>query len=269
MSDLVDLKRAMQSPPDFAPRELDLSEIMRAGGRIRTRRRLAAGAAAALAVVVVLVGGSQLIGTKNNSGLGTSTAPAGGGPGREPVATSSTALSDATPGTATPTATPGTASPEPTRTALGAVIRTGLASKDGEWVFYAVAVDEPTLPDTRFGIMLAQRQPNGRLAASVMINETEGSDRSAGFHQGQASSLIGGQTTPTFGYYVGDVYRIATIVHGKTMNADLRAWSQDPSVKVFWFNPTKVPRNVPLTKVIAYDRQGRKLATGTDGFGVG
>jgi hypothetical protein len=39
MNDLDDLKRALQSPPGYAPRELDLGEIIRVGGRVRLRRR--------------------------------------------------------------------------------------------------------------------------------------------------------------------------------------------------------------------------------------
>jgi hypothetical protein len=252
MNDLDDLKRAMQSPPGYAPRELDLGDIMRSGGRLRLRRRLATGAAAAAAVVAVLVGGSQLIGTRTNPGPGTPIAPGAAAPAT------------------TPAPRPTVAPSEPTKKPWGAVIRTGLASKKGEWVFYAVAIDEAAVPHTRFGIMLGQRQSTGDIVSSVLINEVNGSDRAPGFHQGEGPMVIAGGVSPAFGYYVGKPYRITAVVHGKTVTAGQRAWSTDPSVVVFWFDPAKVGTGTPLTKLTAYDRLGKKLASaGNAGFGVG
>jgi hypothetical protein len=252
MNDLDNLKRAMQSPPGYTPGELDLADIMRAGGRLRLRRRLVTGAAAAAAVVVLLVGGSQLIGTRTNPGLGTPIAPGAAAP--------------------TPTAAPWptTTPTEPPKKPWGAVIRTGLPSKQGEWVLYGVAINEAALPDTRFGIMLGQRLRTGAIASSVLINEATVTDRAAGFHQGEGPMVIAGGTTPAFGYFVGTPYRITAIVHGKTVTASQRAWSTDPSVVVFWFDPATVGAGTPITKLTAYDPRGRKLASAGDaGFGVG
>jgi hypothetical protein len=252
MNDLDDLKRAMQSPPGYLPRELDLGEIMQAGGRLRRRRRLATGVGAAAAVVALLVGGSQLIGTRTNTGLRTPTAPAAAAPESPPVPTPDPSPSEAT------------------KKPLGDVIRTGLPSKQGEWLFYAVAIDEPALPDTHFGIMLGQRRKNGDIISSVLINETEGADRTPGFHRGEGPMVVDGGATPAFGYFVGKPYRITALVHGKTATASLHAWSTDPSVVVFWFDPATVGTGAQLTKLTAYDRVGKKLASaGNTGFGVG
>jgi hypothetical protein len=150
------------------------------------------------------------------------------------------------------------------------MIRTGLPSKQGEWVFYAVAIDEAALPNTHFGIMLGQRKKNGDITSSVLINETEGADRTPGFHRGEGSMVVDGGTTPAFGYFVGKPYRITALAHGKTVAAGQHVWSTDPSVMVFWFDPAKVGAGTQLTKLTAYDRAGKKLASaGNAGFGVG
>jgi hypothetical protein len=248
MNDLDDLKRAMQSPPGYAPRELDLGDILRAGGRLRRRRRFATGVAAAAAVVALLVGGSQLINTKTNPLPGTPTEPAAAAP-------------DPTP------------SPSPFETPQkpwGAVIPTGLASKNGEWVLYAVPIDEPAVPDIHFGIMLGEKLHNGVVVSSVLINEVKGADSAPGFHEGEGPMVMAGGTTPAFGYFVGKPYRITAIVHGKIVTASQRAWSTDRSVVVFWFDPAKVGASTPITKLTAYDRLGKMLAFGgNSGFGVG
>jgi hypothetical protein len=256
MNDLDDLKLAMQSPPDYTPSELDLSEIMRVGGQVRRRRRLIAGSTAAAAVVVLLVGGSQLIDTGNDPGRGTPIAP---GAAASPTAPAPTAG-------ASPEPTPPFEAPDEP---LGTVIRTGLPAKGGEWVFYGVAVDVPTLPNTRFGIMLGVRQHNGDIRSSVVINETEGPDRAPGFHTGEGSMNVDGGTTPPFGYFVGEAYKITATVNGKPVKAGLQRWSKDPSVVVYWFDPAKVGPGAKLTRVVAYDRLGKKLSSGETHFGVG
>jgi hypothetical protein len=43
------------------------------------------------------------------------------------------------------------------------------------------------------------------------------------------------------------------------------AWSEDPSVIMFWFRPDAGT----LTKLAAFDATGRKLPTGHAGIGVG
>jgi hypothetical protein len=251
MNDLEDLKLAMQSPPGYAPGELNLGEIMRVGGQVRRRRKLIAGSAAAAAVVVLLVGGSQLIGTHDNPGRGTPLAPA------------------AAP---SPSLTP-TAQPTPTFEApeepLGTVIRTGLPAKGGEWVFYGVNVEIPQQPDTHFGIMLGVRQHDGAVQSAVETNETEGAARDAGFHAAEGSMVIDQGATPSFGYFVGPAYRITAIARGKTVTAGRQKWSKDPSVVVFWFDPAKVRPGTTLSHLTAYDRLGRKLPSEEAHFGVG
>jgi hypothetical protein len=253
MNDLRDLKRAMQSPPGFTARELDLGDIMQAGGRLRRRRRLAVGSAAAVAVVALLVGGSQLIGGRPVAGAGTPIAP-GAGPAP----------------TAGATARPDPAPSDPAADKpLGDVIRTGLTAKDGAWVLYAVPVDEPALPDTHFGIMLGVRQPGGHIVPSVESNEVTGSALAPGFHGGEASQVVDGRTTLTFGYYVGEPSRIQAKAEGRTITARTGVWSQDPSVTMYWFSTADAGPDARVTGVTAYDRRGKELPSGNAGFGVG
>jgi hypothetical protein len=237
MTDLDDLKDAMESPPDFAPRSLDLGPVMAAGGRLRRRRRLATGAAGGVAVLALLVGGAQLVQRTDR--------PVPSGAAAPQVA-------------AQPSA-------QPKGGALGDVISTGMAAKTGKWVFYAQAVDEKALPETHFGIMAGRRLPSGELTADVMANEAKGSDRSPGFHAVQGSMQIDAGKSPTFGYYVGPVARITAKAGGKTVAAKHAVWSEDPSVTVFWFDPAAgTPKDIR-----AYDKDGNRLPGGAAQVGVG
>jgi hypothetical protein len=149
------------------------------------------------------------------------------------------------------------------------VIRTGLRARHGEWVFYAVEVSEPALPGTRFGIMAGRRLPGGSLAGDVVTNETSGPDRSAGFHALSGPMTVHGEDVPAFGYVVGTVARITVVAAGKPVTARHAVWSEDPSVVVFWFDPAAVPPGTRLTDLTAYDRNGRRMARSSGGFGVG
>jgi hypothetical protein len=239
MNDLDDLRHALESPPGYAPRSLDLGPIMEAGGRLRRRRRLAAGAAGALAVLVLLVGGSQLAGFRNHPVSRTPPVPAAAAP-----------QGDGT---------------------LGDVIRTGMAvpGGHGEWVFYAVPVDERVLPDTKFGIMLGVRDTAGELHPVIVANEVKGSDRAPGFHANTATQNLDGRDTPAFGYYAGGAKSIIGTARGHKVTAHVAPWSEDPSVTVFWFPLAEVPAGTPVTGIAAYDRTGKKLPSGSSGFGVG
>jgi hypothetical protein len=239
MNDLDDLRHALESPPGYAPRSLDLAEIIGAGGRLRRRRRLAAGAAGALAVVVLLVGGSQLLGSPAHPVSRTPQAPAAAAP-----------QGDGT---------------------LGDVIRTGMAvpGGHGEWVFYAVPVDERALPDTKFGIMLGVRDTAGELHPVIVSNEVKGGDRTTGFHADTAAQNINGRDTPAFGYYAGGAKSIIGTVRDRKVSAHVAPWSEDPSVTVFWFTLADVPAQAQVTGIAAYDRTGKKLPSGSSGFGVG
>jgi hypothetical protein len=152
---------------------------------------------------------------------------------------------------------------------LGDVIRTGLKAGPAEWVLYAVPVQEAALPDVHFGIMLGRRTAGRTLTSDIVINETEGADRAPGFHTGEIASEKDGLTTPAFAYFVGPATRITAIVGGKRVAAHLRAWSQDPDVVVFWFDPAQIGAHDTVTKLVAYDRHGRRLTSTLAGFGAG
>lgn len=142
---------------------------------------------------------------------------------------------------------------------LGDVIDTG------DWLLYAKSVDIAALPDTHFGIMAGHKKADGTLDDSVMTNETEGSDRAPGFHAVQGSMNVGGKQAPTFGYYVGSATKITGTAHGKTVTAGQATWSEDPSVKVFWFDPAVSG----VGQLAAYGADGKKLPTGHSGITFG
>jgi hypothetical protein len=250
MNDLDDLRDALHTPPGFVAGSLDLTTIMRDGGRLRRGRRLAAGSAAAVAGVALLVGGNQLIAHDNPSPrTGAAQAPASQVPAR-PVPD--------------PTAT------GPTDDALGDVIRTGLPAKQGEWVLYATAISDPAIPGTTFGVMLGVRKPNGEVVESITTNETEGSDRAPGFHGLEGSMIVEAGKSPPFGYFVGKATRITVERAGSApLTAHQAVWSEDPDVVIFWFDPEKVPEGAYLRNATAYDRGGDKLPAGHTSFGVG
>ncbi|RZU49170.1 hypothetical protein EV385_0906 [Krasilnikovia cinnamomea] len=237
MTDLDDLRDALQSPPGFAPRVLDLDQVMAAGGRLRRRRRLAVGAASALAVAVLLVGGGQV-------------ARLAGGPPPAP-------------------ANPAQVADVPDGRVLGEVMPTGVRTGAAEWVIYAQPVELPGQSGVRFGFQLGRRSADGSLRDEVMTNDVEGSDRAPGFHAVQRAMTIDAGTTLTFGYYVGSPATITARAGGRTVTAERAVWSEDPSVTVFWFRPRDVTPNTKLTKLTAKDAQGRVLPAGDTTVGVG
>ena len=239
MIDLDGLKDAMESPPDFTPRSLDLGPVMAAGGRLRRRRRLVSAAAGGVAVLVLLVGGAQIA-----QHTGWPAQPNGGG--------------------AKVAAQPSTM-PTPEGGLLGDVIGTGLRTGTDEWVFYAQPVNDATIPETHFGIQLGRRLPSGAIVGAVMANEASGSDRSPGFHAVQSGARIEDRQTPTFGYYVGVITKITAKAGGKTVTAKRALWSDDQTVTVFWFDPGAGA----LSNFIAYDKAGKAIPGGTVSAGHG
>jgi hypothetical protein len=229
MNDLDDLKAALNEPPDFAPRPLDVDAVMTAGGRIRRRRRLAIGATSGLAVAVLLVGGNVLV---------ERTAPEGRG--GQPVA-------------AQPTAIPSGTAP--------AVVRTGLIEGGGEWVLYTKPINIPELPGTTFVLVLGHSTAGGEPADAVVSNETSGSDTAPGFHAVQGAMEIKQGETPTFGYYVGPAAKITAKAGGKTLTAS--QGPLDDSIQAFWFDASGI------TNLTAYDAAGRKLPAGNPEIGIG
>ncbi|MEV6595797.1 hypothetical protein AB0M36_02925 [Actinoplanes sp. NPDC051346] len=234
MTDLDDLKDAMHSPPDFEPRPLDLGAVMAQGSRLRRRRRLAVTGASAATVLALLVGGSML--TRLGDGPIESA----------PVASaSSTGV-------------------------LGEVIDTGFRS-DGEPVLlWFVPIEDAMVPGTAIGLTTGRRTARGTLERLVLMNETEGSSRSPGFHSPHVATEVDGYSSPAFGYFVGtDVVRITAVADGNLVEARFARWSNDPSVVAFWFDPAQVPAERSLTKLTAYDADGRALPSRDVGFGTG
>lgn len=233
MNDVEDLRDAMHSTPDFEPRPLDLAVVMAAGGRLRRRRRLAVGAASGLAVLVLLVGGAQFTRSgQPDAGI--------------PVAAAS--------------------APVVRNGALGEVIATGLRDGSDERVLYVVSTD---LPEVQFGVVSGRRLPDGSLTDDVLVNETEGAGRAAGFHAAQRPMVVDGRTTLAYGYYSGGAARITVLADGKRVEAKHAAWSEDPSIIVFWFDPEQVTPDTTLKSLTAYDSNGRTLPAGRNGFSVG
>jgi hypothetical protein len=236
MNDLDDFRAALRRPPNEPFAEPDLAKIMADGTRIRRRRRVltsTAGVAAAAVVVLVVVFAVQL----------RQPAPA-------PVAQ---------PPSISVTTPPSTTTGPPQSVPLGDVVGTGIQTSAGEIVLFARAVDEPQLlPDIHFGLVAGFRSGTS-LQAALATNEVSGSDRSFGFHATDGGEVIRDEVIPVFGYFAGPVARITTTVKGKTVEANLAKWTEDPSVVFFWFDRTEVPDSGVLTPLIAYDGAGKRL----------
>ncbi|MEV4709262.1 hypothetical protein [Actinoplanes sp. NPDC049316] len=153
--------------------------------------------------------------------------------------------------------------PPPAPRTLGDVIDTGIAAKQGSWVLCFVPVKD--MPGTSFGLMAGRRQASGAVTADVMTNETTGSDRAPGFHAVEGTMEVSGEPTPTFGYYVGPAAKITARAGGRTVTATPAAWSEDESVKAFWFSAA----TGPVSDLTALDAAGKKLPVGNAEIGVG
>ncbi|MFJ8915699.1 hypothetical protein [Amycolatopsis sp. NPDC102389] len=245
MTDLETLRSALREPPGEGFAEPDLGAIMAKGRRIRRRRRLATGAggvAAAVVTVLVIVGAVAL---KE--------------PAQQPLPPAASAP-------APPSASPPIPAPAPTITEapseqpFGEAIPLGLKGEGGrELVLYAVAIDEPQMPDVRFGLQVGYRNQAGDYDALMASNEFKGSDRSFGFHAVDGGDLVRGTFVPVFGYFSGPAVRITSTVRGKPVEAKVVPWSEDPSVAIFWFDGAQVESAGVLTPLAAYDAKGQRL----------
>ncbi|WP_370305389.1 hypothetical protein [Amycolatopsis sp. WAC 01375] len=126
-------------------------------------------------------------------------------------------------------------------------------------MLYAFAIDEPQMPDVRFGLQVAYRNQTGEYDALLASNEFKGSDRSFGFHAVDGGDVIRGTFVPVFGYFAGPAARITSTVRGKPVEAKAIPWSEDPSIVLFWFDGAQVESAGALTPLIAYDAKGQRL----------
>ncbi|WBB67890.1 hypothetical protein [Micromonospora sp. WMMD812] len=249
MNEVEQLRQAMRATERTDGNVLDLGTIMREGRRLRRRRRLAGGGAAALSVAVVVGGvavGVRLAGPPDPApqpGLGA-TASAG-------------------PATGSPTPLPTTTRWEPRPQPVGEVVETGIRYAAGdERVLYFVPVDLPHAPRVTIGLVAGRRAPGGELTSDYLINDVEGSDRRAGFHQigyDQSGGAATRSPVPAFGYFVGRATRIVGTVDGRKVAARLARWSTDADVVIFWFDPKALPPGVELDGIVAHDAKGRPL----------
>ncbi|SDX18636.1 hypothetical protein SAMN05421504_102590 [Amycolatopsis xylanica] len=142
---------------------------------------------------------------------------------------------------------------------VGDVISTGIKDAKGEIVFYAVAVNEPSLPNTHFGIMQGHRTADGKVTADIVTNEFSGSDKAPGFHGVTVGNNTGGGN-PAFGYYAGPAAKIIA----KGAQAHTAKWSEDSDIVVFWFDKVTEPSGLK-----AFDAAGKQLPAGNTQPGRG
>jgi hypothetical protein len=148
---------------------------------------------------------------------------------------------------------------------LGAIISSGVKTAGGELVFYGVAINEPALPHTTFGVMAGTRDAAGKTTGEYLTNETSGTDKDAGFHGISGGANVNGIDVPTFGYYSGPAAKITAQVGGKTVQAHQAAWSQDSKIVIFWFDGTAGDP----THITAFDAAGKTLPSGRTGVSHG
>ena len=244
MTELDELRDAMESPPDFVPIGLDLDHVMAAGGRIRRRRRVATVAASGVAVVALLVAGGQL------ASLGAAPGTDGAAAYPAPSGIVPSAINSSAPGI------------------LGRVVETGRWVDGRQWIIYVETVD----PDKLNGNMtlVLGRTKSGYIddfTTDILAGDDGDARMSPGFHAVRAATVNDGRTTPTFGYYAGDAARISArnTATGKTVDAHLAAWTgfgAKEKAQIFWFDFAQGQNPANLTDLTAYDRSDAKLPAG-------
>ncbi|MGV9297760.1 hypothetical protein [Amycolatopsis sp. NPDC003676] len=244
MTDELDrLRAALQEAPAEPFAEPDLDRIIKEGGRIRRRRRFLTSSGAAMAVVAVVFGAAWL------------RSP-GSAPEQVHAATAPTPSAIATTTSATTPAPAPTSAEKP----LGEVISTGTYTDGAELVFYATEIDDPdNLPTVQFGVMASLYEPDGNLRPLYLANESDGKDRSFGFHATSGGTTVADIWVPVYGYFSGPAARIETTVDGRTIPAHTARWSEDPEVVVFWFDQDDVPSAERATPLVAYSADGKRL----------
>ena len=247
MIELDELKNAMDTTPDFEPVQLDLAQIMTAGGRVR-RRRLAVGVLSGAAVVALLVGGAQLMtagGTARNGTIDAAADPQPSGP--QPSGPVPSAINSSAPGI------------------LGWVTKTGKFVDGRQWIIYVETVDPDRINENM--TLVLGRTKTGYIndfTKDIVSYEPGGGRMAPGFHAVRAGTVLNGRTTPTFGYYAGEPDKITArnSQTGKTVSAHLEVWTgfaPTEQARVFWFDFVTGQPPATLTDLTAYDRSGKKM----------
>lgn len=240
MTELDELRDAMESPPDYVPVALDLGHIMAAGGRVRRRRRATTIAASSVAVVALLIVGGQLTNLR--------AAPAATGAAYpEPSGIEPSAMISSAPGI------------------LGRVVETGRWVDGRQWILYVETVDPNKLNENM--TLVLGRTKTGYIndfTADIIGSDTGDTRMHQGFHAVEPATVKGGRDTPTFGYYAGNATRISArdTATGRTVDAHLTAWSgfgAKEKAQIFWFDFAQGQTPANLTALTAYDKNGKKL----------
>ena len=253
MTDLDTFKQAMRAGERRFARNPDLVEIIARGRRLRTRRRL----------------GYAATGVLSAGALALTAVTVLGGPGVRPVLPTR----PATAGSPAPAQVRATDAPTsgaagwptdtapPVRSPVGGIVRTGLLVGGLPRILFFSRVDVPAAPRVRIGLNTGRLGADGLARSDMIVNDVRGSDRSRGFHQiGYAESTgPAGSATPAFGYFVGPAAEIQGVAGGRKVLARIAGWSADPSVKIFWFDPSDLRPGVRLDGITAYDADGRRL----------
>lgn len=240
MTELDALKKAMQGSDMHMVPRLDLPAIMAEGRRLRTRRRLGYTGAGAASIAMVTVAVVAL-------------APAPADRSAQPPQSVSTGSP------AGPATVPATLRPS------GALVRTGLRDSAGERVYFFTTIDVPGEPGlVTSGLNAGRLSDTGTLTSDLLLDVVWGADGRTGFHgigYDPSGGPPGTSSIPTFGYFTGPARRIEGVVReGKQpVAANVASWSEDTNMKIFWFDPARLPPGQPLDGIQAYGIDGKKL----------
>lgn len=226
MTDLDALRAALHGTQQNEPGSVDIDRIMTIGRRIRRRRRLTAGGAALGVTAALLFGASSLNQVRPHRDTAQPQLVISAGQAADPAA-----------------------SP------LGQVLATGIQDQQGEQVLYFTAtagdpVNPTGPPPAELGITEGHRTATGAIVPGVTGIGTAGNE---GFHALTQLLVHNGHDTLLFGYYTGPARRITVDVNGKEVQAHQSAWSRDPAIIGFWFDPSSVPITAAIAGVHAYN----------------
>ncbi|MCG5439615.1 hypothetical protein [Micromonospora foliorum] len=253
MSELERLRHAMRATERPDP-VLDLDTVMREGRRLRTRRRVAGAGAATLATGLAAVVAVVVVGASG---------PGDPAPTEHPppvaVAPPSVAASPWAEESPASTPPPTVGRDEPPPKPLGQIVDSGVRHGAERRVYYLVRVSVPGVPKVSIGLAAGRQASDGSLSTDILVNDVEGSDRRAGFHQIGYDERSAAAPVPTFGYFVGPAKRIIGTVDGRQVDARVVRWSVDKQVAIFWFDPAQLTPGERLDGIIARDASGGRL----------